>query len=187
LKATQLGVAKPTTYFFSSGGFFKKLNLNHVDLNTVVIGNFDVTSSTSSVTFAHTGWWYDYMSGDSLQVTGATQAITLAAGDWRVYLDKRVSNPYLSQWKALASVVSASPKGRCVVMPNPAHGGFEVALDGVGAQTGQLRVMDMAGRTVYEGVWNAGDRIGTSQWQAGNYWILLNTTSGIYRSHLVVE
>jgi hypothetical protein len=187
LKATQLGVAKPTTYFFNSGGFFKKLNLNHVDLNTVVIGNFDASSSSSSVTFAHTGWWYDYMSGDSLQVTGATQAITLAAGDLRVYLDKRVSNPYLSQWKALASVASASPKGRCVVMPNPAHGGFEVALDGVQVACGMLRVMDMAGRTVYEGVWNAGDRIVTSQWQAGNYWILLSTTSGFYRSHLVVE
>ena len=187
LKATQLGVAKPTTYFFNSGGFFKKLNLNHVDLNTVVIGNFDASSSSSSVTFAHTGWWYDYMSGDSLQVTGASQAIALAAGDWRVYLDKRVSNPYLSQWKALASVASASPKGRCVVMPNPAHGGFEVALDGVQVACGTLRVMDMAGRTVYEGVWNAGDRIVTSQWQAGNYWILLSTTSGFYRSHLVVE
>jgi hypothetical protein len=102
-------------------------------------------------------------------------------------LDKRVSNPYLSQWKALASVASASPKGRCVVMPNPAHGGFEVALDGVQVACGTLRVMDMAGRTVYEGVWNAGDRIGTLQWQSGNYWILLNTTSGIFRSHLVVE
>jgi hypothetical protein len=62
-----------------------------------------------------------------------------------------------------------------------------VALDGVQVACGTLRVMDMAGRTVYEGVWNAGDRIGTLQWQSGNYWILLNTTSGIFRSHLVVE
>ena len=115
-KGTPLGRAKPTTYIFNKGGVFKELNLSHVDGNTVVIVNFDMTSSTSSVTFAHTGWWYDYMSGDSLQVTGANQAITLAAGDWKVYLDKKINNPYLSQWKALASVVSASPKGRWVAV-----------------------------------------------------------------------
>jgi hypothetical protein len=188
LKATQLGVAKPTTYFFNSGGFFKKLNLNHVDLNTVVIGNFDASSSSSSVTFPHTGWWYDYMSGDSLQVAGASQAITLAAGDWKVYLDKKVSNPYLSQWKATASVKDDLRVNRCEVMPNPVQGSFEVKLTGgSGVERGQIAVMDMAGRTVYEGVWNAGDRIATTQWQAGNYWLLLNTSCGIFRSHLVVE
>lgn len=187
LKATQLGVAKPTNYFFSSGGFFKKINLNHSDLNTVLIGNFDVSSSSSSVTFPHTGWWYDYMSGDSLQVTAASQVIGLSAGDWKVYLDKKVVNPYISQWKPTALVKDVQVNQGCMVMPNPTKLGFELVVNDERVVDGELKVTDMAGRQVYAGRWLAGQRISTSDWRSGHYIVVMSSDQGVYRSHLVVE
>jgi hypothetical protein len=187
LKATQLGVAKPTTYFFNSGGYFKKINLNHVDLNTVLIGNFDVSSGSSSVTFPHTGWWYDYMNGDSIQVTAASQVISLSAGDWKVYLDKKVTNPYISQWKPTASVKDVKVNKSFKVMPNPTKSGFELVVNDERVLGGELRVTDMAGRQVFAGDWSLGQRILTSNWQVGHYLVLLHTAQGVYRSHLVVE
>ena len=187
LKLNELGFYKPTSYVFSSGGSFKKLNLNHVDLNTVVIGNFDVSSSSSSVTFPHTGTWYDYMTGDSLVVSTSSLAITLAAGDWKVYLDKNIKNPYINQWKALASVTGQVKMGHCTLVPNPAKGGFAIVANGIELGQGSVQVIDMAGRVGYLGHLIVGERVNIDQLQAGHYVVVVESAVGNYRSHLVVE
>ena len=97
LKGNYTEVSSPNSYNFSSGGNYKILTLNHSNMNTVVIGNFDVTSSSASVGFARTGYWYNYLTGDSIKVSGASMVVTLAAGEYRVYTDKKIANPYAKQ------------------------------------------------------------------------------------------
>ena len=53
----------------------------------VIAGNFTSASGQYAVTFPSTGTWYDYISGASLEVTSATQTITVPAREFRLYIN----------------------------------------------------------------------------------------------------
>ena len=58
----------------------------------IVIGNFDVTAQTSTVTFPTAGTWYDYLNGNTFAATGSSQNITLQPGEYHVYLNRNLTN-----------------------------------------------------------------------------------------------
>lgn len=95
LKTNYSDVYAPTSYSFSSGGSFKRLLLNGSEFQTLVVGNFDVVSSVKSPVFSSTGWWYNYLTGDSIQVNDVNVGLNFAAGDYRIYTSKKVMNPFL--------------------------------------------------------------------------------------------
>ena len=45
-------------------------------MNAVVLGNFDVTSDSINPYFQNTGWWYEFFTGDSLNVSDVNEMIT---------------------------------------------------------------------------------------------------------------
>jgi 1,4-alpha-glucan branching enzyme len=58
------------------------------EMNVVVIGNFDLTQQSRSVTFPHTGTWYHYFSrGDEFEVNASSMSVNLQPGEFRVYTD----------------------------------------------------------------------------------------------------
>ncbi len=65
----------------SLGGNFKWITLSKI----VVVGNFDVTTQTGSVTFPSTGTWYDYLNGTNKEVITASQSFTLQPGEFHVF------------------------------------------------------------------------------------------------------
>jgi hypothetical protein len=60
-------------------------------MNTVIAGNFDIVSGVAKPVFQHTGWWYNYIYGDSLEVLDVNQEIALTAGSYKVYTDKNIN------------------------------------------------------------------------------------------------
>jgi 1,4-alpha-glucan branching enzyme len=64
---------------------FKSLAVSATGISAVVMGNFDVSPNTGSVTFPVQGTWYNYFSGDSVVATGSSQSFILNAGEYRVY------------------------------------------------------------------------------------------------------
>ncbi|MEP6926232.1 MAG: alpha-amylase family glycosyl hydrolase, partial [Ginsengibacter sp.] len=74
-------------------GAFKTLKLSQAGTSIVVIGNFDVISQTSSVTFQNAGTWYDYLNGTTITATGAAQSFTLQPGEYHVYLNMNAALP----------------------------------------------------------------------------------------------
>ena len=73
----------------------KKYILHHADMNSVVIGNFNVIYGEISAGFQHTGKWYEYLSGDSIDVSDVNMSIQLNPGDIKLFTDKKIVNPYL--------------------------------------------------------------------------------------------
>ncbi len=71
----------------------KKINLIHATMDAYIIGNFGVTQLTANQSFSRTGWWYDYFSGDSVNVTSLTENITLEPGDFRIYTTTKLPTP----------------------------------------------------------------------------------------------
>ena len=43
--------------------------------------------------FQHTGWWYDYITGDSINVSDIHMTIPLSPGDWKIFTDIRLDTP----------------------------------------------------------------------------------------------
>ncbi len=98
---------------YSLNGAFKYLMAMGPKFGAVVIGNFDVNPSTGTVPFPAKGTWYNYFGTDSVQVTG-NQNFTLAAGEYRVYLNTKM-NDTTSHDTAVVSPVTLAIK----IYPNP--------------------------------------------------------------------
>ncbi|HEY4964840.1 MAG TPA: alpha-amylase family glycosyl hydrolase, partial [Puia sp.] len=99
---------------YSLTGAFKYLLASGSSAGAVVFANFDVNTATGTIPFPGKGTWYNYFGGDSIAVTG-NQNFTLAAGEWRVYLNTKLKDTASKDTTALIPVSSVAIK----VYPNP--------------------------------------------------------------------
>jgi len=76
------------------GGMVKRSWLSHSSLNVCAGSNFDVVSQTVIPNFQHEGIWYNYFTGESIEVTGSG-SIDLQAGEFYVYTDQDFGRPYV--------------------------------------------------------------------------------------------
>ena len=69
----------------------KYVHLSGNDGQAAVFGNFDVVERTLANPVPFAGTWYDYFSGESLEITNAAAPITLAPGEYHVYLSTNIA------------------------------------------------------------------------------------------------
>ncbi|MEP6646154.1 MAG: alpha-amylase family glycosyl hydrolase [Saprospiraceae bacterium] len=79
---------------FNDANFFVKLvHLNDASMDATVIANFRIINSDVIPDFQHTGTWYEYFTGDSIEVTDTQKRITFGPGEYRVYTSQRIVPP----------------------------------------------------------------------------------------------
>jgi 1,4-alpha-glucan branching enzyme len=144
----------------SLGGAFKwiKLTTTNDTSDLVVIGNFDVTPQTGSVTFPTAGTWYNFFGNFIHTSTGTAQSFTLQPGEFHVYVNRNVNSITTTPvsnvpWNGTALAVK--------LYPNPVRSAYtvEVAMPQSGNLTIQL--YNSTGqylRTVYKGFLQKGER-----------------------------
>ena len=71
----------------------KRLTLRHPSMDVVIVGNFGVTPLAVSGNFSRTGWWYDYFSGDSLEVFYTSQTVNLQPGEFHIFTTRKLETP----------------------------------------------------------------------------------------------
>ncbi len=86
-------VFQTTDFNLSTSTFVKKIALYHSTMDAFVIGNFSVNNGSTRPNFTHTGYWYDYFSGDSINVTDVNMSISLAPGEFHIYTSKKLPKP----------------------------------------------------------------------------------------------
>lgn len=119
----------------------KRIELNHADMDVRIIGNFDVVEKSMDPNFSTTGSWYEFFSGNSLEVTDPNELITLAPGEYRIYTTKKLTLPEIT-----ASLRTASASMPALnVYPNPAQD--QLFISG-GKQAKQISLYDINGRAV---------------------------------------
>ncbi|MCS6916980.1 MAG: alpha-amylase family glycosyl hydrolase [Chitinophagales bacterium] len=131
-------VASTQQFSLVGSGLKKNLRLYSDTLNVVLMGNFDIYDGNQYPYFPHTGWWYEYLTGDSLWVADVNAQLFLKAGAYRFYTDKRLNKPYLGnvgledpeRTQTLMLQVFPNPAGNACVADFylPAAGGAELAL-----------------------------------------------------------
>ncbi len=86
-------VFRTGNYNVSLSEFAKKINIIHSTMDAAIIGNFAVTELSMSPTFSRTGKWYDFFSGDSIDVTDVNMLISLQPGEFRIYTTTKLPTP----------------------------------------------------------------------------------------------
>lgn len=74
-------------------GSGKRVHLNHNDMDAVVVGNFAMGQISMVPGFQHTGMWYDYFTGDSIDVTDVNTSIDFDPGEFHIFTDKKLETP----------------------------------------------------------------------------------------------
>ncbi|MFT4061446.1 MAG: alpha-amylase family glycosyl hydrolase [Edaphocola sp.] len=150
-----------TTQFTTNVGnvAMRSINLNDASMQVVAVGNFGTSKGDNTVTFPHTGWWYNYFSGDSLNVTTADTAISLAAGEYRLYLSQNITPPdgVLGIKGQDASALAMDLD----IFPNPCKAETTVAFAINKSMRVTMALYDIAGKKVAD--------IADRQLNAGNY------------------
>jgi hypothetical protein len=57
------------------------------EMNVQLIANFDVVAKDGTITFPHTGVWYEYYSNQSIQVSSSSHTVSLGPGEYELYTD----------------------------------------------------------------------------------------------------
>jgi glycosidase len=73
----------------------RRIELQHPSMNAVIIGNFGVTERSVAADFPSSGSWYDFFTGEELQIESDEQEapIPLAPGEFHIYTDAPVETP----------------------------------------------------------------------------------------------
>ena len=94
LKKSQPAFGSDNFSIYESGET-KRLNIQHSDMDVVVIGNFDIYPREIAPNFTRTGTWYEFFRGTAMDVSTANQntPISLLQGEYRLYTSKMVDRP----------------------------------------------------------------------------------------------
>ena len=74
----------------------KSIQLSDSSMNVNIIGNFGVLQSKMNPNFQQTGKWYDYFSGDSMDVSNTNDLVSLSPGEHHIYTTVKLPIPDLS-------------------------------------------------------------------------------------------
>jgi glycosidase len=119
----------------------KRIEINHPVMDVRIIGNFDVVSRMIDPRFSKTGTWYDYFSGEALEVTDVNALISLEAGEYHIYTSKALTTPDIpASIKDLQQVDSEFQ-----MYPNPVDNILFVKGK---SSINQIMITDIQGRTV---------------------------------------
>ena len=111
----------------SLSGAVKWMRVNSGDSSQlVVVGNFDVTTQSATITFPTAGTWYDYLGNSNFSTTGTAQNISLQPGEFHVYLNRNVNN---STATPVVFVPGNINELQAIAYPNPARNSFKLDLD----------------------------------------------------------
>ena len=165
-----------TDFNWDVGGMGKRLLLYHPEMDAVVNANFNTAPIDMVPGFSHTGTWYDYFTGEAIEVTDIFAAQTFAPGEYHVYLDEPVECPV--QLVGVSEVDGALEP--LAVWPVPAADQLQYRLQLPAAGAYTVRVLDATGRTQHFAQRTAyrngeiTDRIGLENWPDGMYFLVVS-------------
>ncbi len=86
-------VFRSTDYSHRLNGYDRRIVLKSPDMDVVIAGNFDVNSHKVTPSFTRTGWWYEFFTGDSIEVTTTSQSLDFAPGQYALYSTVKIPRP----------------------------------------------------------------------------------------------
>jgi glycosidase len=123
------------------------VKLNGTDTNVFVIANVGLTEQEIATDFQHTGQWFDYYNGTSINVDNLTANMTLQPGEYRLYIDKFVALP-AGVNPSTAIPEASGDLSDLLVYPNPATDQVLLSFNTEKKAKIRVELFDMSGRKV---------------------------------------
>jgi 1,4-alpha-glucan branching enzyme len=70
--------------------------LDSTQMSAVVAANFELLTKSVSVSFPHTGTWYNFQAGQSVEVTGASASFSINPGNFMIFTNVAITNPLIT-------------------------------------------------------------------------------------------
>ena len=154
----------------------KRIRLSFNEKKAVIIGNFNVVHQSIDPEFFHTGMWYDYFTGDSIDVTDINDPFNLNPGEFHIlsnfYLDPPEENLLTTRTENVLLPNTMEIKQN---YPNPFNPSTFIEISGNENKHIYLQIFDIKGKlidTLMDESFVSG--IQTLQWDASSF------PSGIY-------
>ena len=158
-------------FTYSLIGEVKSLKLNDPNMNAVVVVNIDVNPQDKTIDFQHNGWWYEYFSGDSIQING-TSIISLDPGEYKVYTDLKLDKPEILNTLGLNDYEVANWDVN--IFPNPSRDFLNITVNGSKSKDIKYTIMNTLGKIIYQqsGTFKR-HQINIENLSNGNYFLIL--------------
>jgi hypothetical protein len=118
------GVFSTNDFNIASEGMIKRLTLIDESMTVFIVGNYDVKSQSPQAGFPLAGKWYDYFTGEEVNVTNPAETLVLQPGEFRLYTSVKLPTPEqgLLPWQGVVLATEDElPAESIKVYPNPAH------------------------------------------------------------------
>ena len=134
-------------------GTGKRIWVNDPSMNVCVGANFDMVGFDMIPGFQHTGTWYDYLTGQALNVTDQNAAINFQPGDYHVWTDVQLplpdlSGPPVEDTTGTQSVFETSNPLKLCVYPNPSNGEVHFVYTIQNQENVRIQLADLSGKVV---------------------------------------
>ena len=158
-------------FTYSLNGAVKSLKLNDPSMNAVVIVNIDVNPQDKTIDFQHNGWWYEYFSGDSIQING-TSIISLDPGEYKVFTDLKLDKPEILNTLGFNEYEIANWDVN--IFPNPSRDFLNITIHGSKSKDIKYTIMNSLGKIIYQqtGTFKR-HQINIENLSTGNYFLIL--------------
>lgn len=100
-------------------GGLKKIQLNGPDMQVNVLGNFTVFPQEIKPEFQVTGTWYEYFSGEELNVEDLEATLPLEAGEYRLYTSVNLPEPPFGYGSTVDTKEVLTNDFKVEIYPNP--------------------------------------------------------------------
>jgi len=140
-------VFSTNNYDYSLTGAKKWIKLDGVDMDVVILGNFDVLTTEFTIDFPTTGKWYEYYTKDSISLTSTSKTFTMAPAEYRLYTSKKLIRDNI--YVGVDDAESSSEKLELNVWPNPSNGTFNIQIDLTLPSALNIEVFNLLGQKVY--------------------------------------
>jgi len=131
-------------YDLNVAGAVKTILINHSEMNVFIVGNFDVIDQSATLNFQHTGMWYDFMTGDSVNVESMPYNLDLESGEYRLYTDVKIDSPLIQGIEDQVNDSGVSLN----VYPNPVSENITLDLYLKDSRDVEIGIIDMQGKEV---------------------------------------
>jgi hypothetical protein len=174
-----------------NSGKGRLVKLTSTATNVFVIANVGIDAQTIATDFQHTGQWFEYYTGATINVTNLTASMTLQPGEYHLYIDKFVALPPGVNFPTETYEVNGDLSGLSV-FPNPATDQVMISFDLQKAGKIQVELFDLSGKRVSmlsQGTLSVGEQILelNLEGQKGIYFLKVSDENGAFLRKKLVK
>lgn len=171
---TKTDFVRSEGFAWNTGGWIKTMNLTHPEVDIYVAGNFNDESETANHKFPNTGTWYDYFTGEEIDVTQTDAEFSLEPGQFFIYTSQPIDN--FIEDGVISRLEDNIEKSSVRIYPNPATNHIRISIEGWA--WGELTVRDVTGKALLVQQYEAGEHLDVSGLAPGTYLIELKGENG---------